>query len=102
MSTCWLPTNTVHADLRHQNGLHTEDKVSRGWPVTKLPASLMYASMVTWEPVQIAFLITAFNDMSGLGGNISNAYLTAPTTEKVWTILVPEWGSDAGKMAIIV
>jgi hypothetical protein len=40
--------------------------------------------------------------MSVLGADISNAYLTAPTTEKVWTILGPEWGSHAGKKAIIV
>jgi hypothetical protein len=32
----------------------------------------------------------------------SNAYLTAPTMEKVWTVLGPEWDSDAGKKAIIV
>jgi hypothetical protein len=34
--------------------------------------------------------------------DISNAYLTAPTTERVWTVLGPEWGADAGKRAVIV
>jgi hypothetical protein len=28
--------------------------------------------------------------------DISNAYLTAPTTERVWTVLGPKWGADAG------
>jgi hypothetical protein len=57
---------------------------------------------VTRESVRITLLIAALNDMSVLGADISNAYLTAPTTEKVWTILGPEWGADAGKRAIIV
>ena len=31
-----------------------------------------------------------------------NAYVTAPITEKIWTVLGPEFGADAGKKAIIV
>ncbi len=31
-----------------------------------------------------------------------NAYITAPVKEKVWTVLGPEFGHDAGKSAIIV
>ena len=34
--------------------------------------------------------------------DIENAYITAPCTEKIWTILGPEFGSDAGKSAIVV
>jgi hypothetical protein len=34
--------------------------------------------------------------------DIENAYLTAPLTEKVWTVLGPEFGNDAGKSALIV
>jgi hypothetical protein len=34
--------------------------------------------------------------------DIENAYLTAPITEKVWTVLGPEFGDDAGKHALIV
>jgi hypothetical protein len=35
-------------------------------------------------------------------GDIDNAYLTAPITEKVWTVLGPEFGDGAGKRALIV
>jgi hypothetical protein len=73
-----------------------------GGHVTQPPAVLTYASVVSRESVRIALLIAALNDMSVLGADISNAYLTAPTTEKVWTVLGPEWGSEAGKKAIIV
>ena len=31
-----------------------------------------------------------------------NAYITAPITEKVWTILGPKFGADQGKKALIV
>ena len=31
-----------------------------------------------------------------------NAYITAPITKKVWTIMGPEFGTDQGKKALIV
>ena len=31
-----------------------------------------------------------------------NAYITAPITEKVWTIMGPEFGADQGKKVLIV
>jgi hypothetical protein len=34
--------------------------------------------------------------------DIENAYLMAPIAEKVWTVLGPEFGDDAGKRALIV
>ena len=33
---------------------------------------------------------------------MQNDYLTSPCEEKIWTMLGPEFGSDAGKKAIIV
>jgi hypothetical protein len=73
-----------------------------GGHVTKPLLVFRYASVVTRESVQIALLIPALNDMSVVGADISNAYLKAPTMGKEWTILGAEWGSDAGKKAIIV
>ena len=34
--------------------------------------------------------------------DIINAYLTAPTQEKIWTILGPEFGDNQGKNAVVV
>ena len=73
-----------------------------GGHVTQPPAILTYASVVTRESVRIALLMAALNEMSVLGTDILNAYLMAPTTEKVWTILGAEWGTDARKCAMIV
>jgi hypothetical protein len=47
--------------------------------------------------VKIALTLAALNDLDVIMGNIENAYLTAPITEKVWTVLGPEFGEDAGK-----
>jgi hypothetical protein len=67
-----------------------------GGHVTDPPAIITYASVVSRESVRIALTIAALNDLDVLGADISNAYLTAHTTERVWTILGAEWGPDAG------
>jgi hypothetical protein len=52
--------------------------------------------------VRIALTLSALNDLDVKMADIENAYLTAPITEKVWTVLGPEIGDDAGKRALIV
>jgi hypothetical protein len=42
------------------------------------------------------------NDLQVKVSDIENAYITAPCSEKIWTVLGPEFGSDAGKTAIVV
>jgi hypothetical protein len=46
--------------------------------------------------------MAALNDLEVKIGNVLNAYITAPVTKKVWTVLGPEFGSDASKSAVIV
>ena len=47
-------------------------------------------------------MLAALNDLEVKCGDVMNAYITAPITEKVWTILGPEFGADQGKKALIV
>ncbi len=47
-------------------------------------------------------MLAALNDFQVKAGDVLNAYITAPCKEKVWTILGPEFGSEAGQSAIIV
>ncbi len=54
------------------------------------------------RPSALPFLLAALNDLNVKVGDVLNAYITAPITEKVWTVLGPEFGIDAGKSAIIV
>jgi hypothetical protein len=46
--------------------------------------------------------IAGLNDLQVKAGDIQNAYLTAPVTEKIRTRLEKEFGTDCGKKAIIV
>ena len=64
--------------------------------------AITYASVVSKETVRIVLMIAALNDLEVKSGNILNAYLLAPVTEKVWTNLGPEFGKDARKTAVIV
>ncbi len=73
-----------------------------GGHMTKVPAIITYASVVSRETVHIALLMAALNDLNVKVGDILNAYITAPITEKVWTVRGPEFGTNAGKSAIIV
>ncbi len=62
-----------------------------GEHMTKAPAT-----------ITIALIMAALNDLNVKVGDVFNAYITAPITEKVWTVLGPEFGIEAGKSAIIV
>jgi transposase len=73
-----------------------------GGHTTDAPSSITYASVVSRESVRIALTLAALNDLEVKTSDIKNAYLTAPVTEKIWTVCGPEFGPDAGKKAIIV
>ena len=70
--------------------------------MTETPTLATYASVVSRDLVRIAFTLAALNDLDVQMGDIENAYLTAPVTEKIWCVLGKEFGADAGKKAIIV
>ena len=72
-----------------------------GGHMTEALATVTYASIVSRETVRIAFMIATVNNLEIKLGNILNAYVQAPVTEKVWTTLGPEFGKDAGKTAVL-
>ncbi len=55
--------------------------------MTKAPATITYVSVVSFETVRIALLLAALNDLNVKVGDVFNAYITVPITEKVWTML---------------
>ena len=61
-----------------------------------------YFSVVTSETVHTALLMAAFSDLEVKAADMSNAYVTAPNREKLWTALCPEFKDNADKSAIIV
>ncbi len=60
--------------------------------MTKALATITYASVVSRETVRIALLMAALNDLNVKVGAVLNTYITAPITEKVRTVLGPEFG----------
>ena len=70
--------------------------------MTKAPVVVTYASVVPRKTVRIALTIAALNEIEVKCGDVMNAYIAAPCTEKIWTTLRPEFGADAGKRALIV
>jgi hypothetical protein len=72
-----------------------------GGHTTDTPHAMTYASVVSRESVSISLTLAALNDLDVKMADIENAYLTAPIVEKVWTVLGPELGDDAGKRALI-
>ncbi len=70
--------------------------------LTKAPATIAYASVVSCETVRLALTFASLNDLKVKVGDVSNAYITAPVKEKVWTILGPDFGLNSSKSAIIV
>ncbi len=73
-----------------------------GGPQTEASVTITYASVISCETVPLALTIASINDLEVKVGDVLNTYITVPVKEKVWTILGPEFGHDAGRSAIIV
>ncbi len=73
-----------------------------GSHLTKAPATITYASVVSRETVRLALTFVSLNDFEVKVGDVLNTYITAPVKEKVWTILGPKFRLDSGKSAVIV
>ena len=73
-----------------------------GGHMTDPPKDSTYFSVVSRDSVRLFFLLAALNDMDVLACDIQNAYLNAPTKEKVCFHGGKEMGSDEGKVIVIV
>ncbi len=69
-----------------------------GGHLTKAPATITYASVVSCETVCLALTFASLNDLEVKVGNVLNAYITAPVKEKVWAILGLKFGLDSGML----
>ena len=69
--------------------------------MTKAPATIMYASVVSREAVRIALMVATISDLKVKLGNILKS-VQASVTVKVWTTLGPEFDKDTRMTAVIV
>jgi len=93
---CHMIFDVKMEDFRQKAGLIA------GGHRTEAPAAITYASVVSCVNVRIALLMAALNELEVKVGDVLNAYITAQITEKVWTVLGPKFGIDAGKTVVIV
>jgi hypothetical protein len=61
---------------------------------TKVSKESVYSSVVTRDSVHIALTIALLNQLDVLAADVQNAYLSAQTKEKCFTITGPEFGPD--------
>ena len=67
------------------------------------PVTSTYAGVVSRESVRIAFTYEVLKDVDVWVRDVQNAYLQAPCSEKYYTVLGPEFGSEyKGRKALIV
>ena len=56
--------------------------------MTKTPATIIHVGVVLRKTVRTAVMIATHNDLGVKFGDILNAHVQAPDTEKAWTTLV--------------
>jgi hypothetical protein len=70
---------------------------------TDPPKESVYSNVISRDSVRLAFLIAVLNDLEILSDNIQNAYLNAPTKERIYMIAGPEFGQGKeGRPVMIV
>ena len=65
------------------------------------PQGSTWAGVVSRETVRIALTYAALNNLKIMTSDIQNAYLTAPSSQKLWTTCGREFGGDYKKRAIV-
>ena len=93
---------TCHMNFEIKMDLRQKARYVAGGHLTDPPTSMTYSTVVSRESVRIAFLLAALNNLEILAGDIQNAYLNAPTSEKLYFVGGKEWKADEGKNILIV
>ena len=96
-----LPISMYHENVKMED-FHRKSRLVAGGHMTDTPAAITHSSVVYCESVSLSLMLAALNALEVKCSDLMNAYITAPITDKVWTILRPEFGSDQGKKALIV
>ena len=73
-----------------------------GGHLTDVPTSMTYSSVVSRDTVRIGFLAAALNGLDILAGDIQNAFLEAPTKEKIFFYAGDEWKADKDRVVVVV
>ena len=64
--------------------------------------SITYSSIVSRDSIRIAFALAALNGVEIRAADISSAYLNSECQEKIWTVAGTEFGSEKGRVMLVV
>ena len=68
----------------------------------KVPVIITYSNAVFRKAVRITLMVAALNHLEVKSADNLNDNVQAPCAEKMWTVLGPEFVSDAGKPGVTV
>ena len=73
-----------------------------GGHTTDPPSSITCSSVVSRDSIRISFTLAALNNVDIGAADIGNAYLKAKCQEKIWTVVGTGFGSEKGKVMLVV
>ena len=88
-------------DVKMGENFRRRARLVAGGHTTEAPASITYSSVVSRASVRIALMAAALNGLDILACDIQNAYLTAISREKIWTVAGPEFGAEEGSNMLV-
>ena len=66
------------------------------------PASITYSTVVSRDSVRILILVSTLNDPKAMGADVNNDFLSSDNIEKHWISAGPKFGSEQGKLFIVI
>ena len=93
---------TCHLIFDIKLSMERKARYVAGGHLTDVPSHMTYSSVVSRDTVRIGFLIAALNGLEILAGDIQNAFLSAPTKEKVFFYAGDEWKADKDRIVVVV
>ena len=86
-----------------KSDLTRKARLVAGGHMAQVPKESVYSSVVARDSVRLAFMLAELNGLLVLAGDVQNAYLNAPTSEKVYSVAGPEFGpAFQGRPVLIV
>ena len=92
----------VHFVFDVKANLKCKARLVAGGHMTEIPKESCYSGVVSLCSLCIITFLAELNDLELMAGDISNAYLTAYTKEKLYVIAGKEFGELEGHVLIIV
>ena len=88
-------------DIKLGEGFRRKARWVANGHLTDTPSAVTYSTVVARDSVRILLLIAALNELDVQGGDIQNAYLTAPNKEKHYMRAGPKFGELEGEYFIV-